>query len=140
MELLNNNNKKNPMFCTQIIAVSPRNVFLLSGYIVSFGLGENALKNRMQNIIALPRSRATYKSRQDTQLIPLRAANSRPSAINGVQPCFVLVSSYQQLMWLCQVGRIGERSPKWRWLKDKEGKSPRKQNKRRSEDRSEDLR
>ena len=40
----------------------------------------------------------------------------------------------------CQVGRIGKRSPKWRWLKDKEGKSPRIQNKRRSEDRSEDLR
>ena len=23
----------------------------------------------------------------------------------------------------CQVGRIGKRSPKWRWLKDKEGKT-----------------
>ena len=34
--------------------------------------------------------------------------------------------------FLCQVVRIGKRSPKWGWLKDKEGKSPRKQNKGRS--------
>ena len=40
----------------------------------------------------------------------------------------------------CQVVRIGNRSPKWRWLKDKEGKSPRKQNKASSEDWNEDLR
>ena len=36
--------------------------------------------------------------------------------------------------------RIGKRSPKWQWLKDKEGKSLPKQNKGRSEDQSEDLR
>ena len=29
----------------------------------------------------------------------------------------------------CQVVRIGNRSPEWWWLKDKEGKSPQKQNK-----------
>ena len=40
----------------------------------------------------------------------------------------------------CQVVRIGERSPEWRWLKGKEGKSPQEQNKGRSEDQSEDLR
>ena len=40
----------------------------------------------------------------------------------------------------CQVVRIGNRSPEWWWLKDKEGKSPRKQNKGKSEDQSEDLR
>ena len=34
---------------------------------------------------------------------------------------------------------IGNRSPEWRWLKDKEEKSPRKWNKKRSKDRSEDL-
>ena len=39
----------------------------------------------------------------------------------------------------CQVVRIGKRSPEWRWLKDKKGKSPGKQNKGRSEDQSEDL-
>ena len=33
-----------------------------------------------------------------------------------------------------------KRSPKWRWLKDKEGKSPWKQDKGMSEDKSEDLR
>ena len=40
----------------------------------------------------------------------------------------------------CYVVRIGNRSPKWPWLQDKEGKSPRKQNKGRSEDLREDLR
>ena len=40
----------------------------------------------------------------------------------------------------CQVARIGKRNPKWQWLKDKEGKSPLKQNKGRSEDQSENLR
>ena len=40
----------------------------------------------------------------------------------------------------CQVVRIGNRSPEWWWLTDKEGKSPRKQNKGKSEDQSEDLR
>ena len=40
----------------------------------------------------------------------------------------------------CQVVRIGKRSLEWWWLKDKEGKSPQKQNKGRSEDGSEDLR
>ena len=34
----------------------------------------------------------------------------------------------------CWVVRIGKRSPKWRWLKDKEGKSPRKQNRGRSKE------
>ena len=41
---------------------------------------------------------------------------------------------------LCQVVRIENRNPEWQWLKDKEGKSPQKQNKGRSEDHSEDLR
>ena len=41
---------------------------------------------------------------------------------------------------LCQVVRIEKRSPKWPWLKDEDGKSPRKQDKGRSEDLSEDLR
>ena len=45
-----------------------------------------------------------------------------------------------QLSYYCQVVRIGKRSPEWWWLKDKEGKSPQKQNKGRSEDWSEDLR
>ena len=40
----------------------------------------------------------------------------------------------------CQVVRIGNRSPEWWWLKDKEGKSPQKQNKGKSEDQSKDLR
>ena len=40
----------------------------------------------------------------------------------------------------CQVVRIGKRSPEWQWLKDKEGKSPQKQNKGRSKGQSEDLR
>ena len=31
-------------------------------------------------------------------------------------------------------GRLGERSPKWRWLKDKEGESPTKQNRGRSKE------
>ena len=41
--------------------------------------------------------------------------------------------------WDCQVVRTGKRSPKWQWLEDKEGKSPRKQNKGLSKDQSEDL-
>ena len=40
----------------------------------------------------------------------------------------------------CQVVRIGKRSPKWGWLKDKEGESPQKWNKERSKDQSEYLR
>ena len=40
----------------------------------------------------------------------------------------------------CQIVRIGKRSPKWQWLKEKEGKSLLKWNKGRSEDRSENLR
>ena len=40
----------------------------------------------------------------------------------------------------CQVVRMGNRSPEQLWLKDKEGKSLRKQNKGRSEDQSKDLR
>ena len=35
--------------------------------------------------------------------------------------------------------RIGKRSPEWRWPKDKEGESPQKQNKGKSEDQSEEL-
>lgn len=41
--------------------------------------------------------------------------------------------------WFCLVVRIGKKSPEWRWIKDKDGKSPQKQNKGRSEDQSEDL-
>ena len=40
----------------------------------------------------------------------------------------------------CQAVRIGKRSLEWWWLKDKEGKSPQKQNKGSSEDQNEDLR
>ena len=40
----------------------------------------------------------------------------------------------------CQVVRIGKRSPKQQWLKDKEEKSLQKQNKRRSKDQTENLR
>ena len=47
-------------------------------------------------------------------------------------------------LWLTHVdvlgSRIGKRSPEGRWLKDKEGESPGKQNKGRSKDRSENLR
>lgn len=46
-------------------------------------------------------------------------------------------------LWLIHVDvsvRIGKRSPEGRWLKDKKGESPGKQNKVRSEDRSENLR
>ena len=35
---------------------------------------------------------------------------------------------------------MGKTGPEWRWLKDKEGKSPQRQNKGRSEAWSEDLR
>ena len=38
----------------------------------------------------------------------------------------------------CQVVRIGNRSPEWWCLKDKEGNSPQKQNKGKSEDQSKD--
>ena len=44
------------------------------------------------------------------------------------------------LMWGCKVVRIGKMSPEWQWLKDKEGKSPPKWSKGRSEDQSEGLR
>ena len=39
-----------------------------------------------------------------------------------------------------RLGRIRKRSPKWWWLKDKEGESPQQYNKGSSEDQSEDLR
>ena len=40
----------------------------------------------------------------------------------------------------CYVVRIGKKSPEWQWLKDKAGKSLRKQNKGRPKDWSEDIR
>ena len=50
------------------------------------------------------------------------------------------IAETREMSGLCQVVRIGNRSPEWQWLKVKEGGSLQKQNKGRSKDWSQDLR
>ena len=54
--------------------------------------------------------------------------------------CLFVCRFQKSYFQYCQVVRIGNRNLEWRWLKDKEGKSLRKQNKGRSKDQREDLR
>ena len=66
--------------------------------------------------------------------IPLAAPVQQEVARKTSTPLFPKNWAFHLLRGECQVGKIGKRSPKWRWLQDKEGKSPGKLNKRRSED------
>ena len=60
----------------------------------------------------------------------------------------MILITYKIYLYLCKysifptVRKLEQekRSPKWQWLKDKQGKSPQKQNKGRSEDQSEAVR
>ena len=64
--------------------------------------------------------------------IPLAIPIQQEVARKTLTPLFPKNWASHLLRGECQVVRIGNRSPKWRWLKDKEGKSLGKQNKGRS--------
>ena len=72
--------------------------------------------------------------------MPLSIPGQQEVARKTSTPLFPKNWASHLLRGECQVVRIGKRSPEWRWLKDKEEKSLRKQNKGKSEDHSEDLR
>ena len=89
----------------------------------------------------LPEFAQTHVHRAGDAIQPSRPLLSpSPPAFNlpQHQSLFQCVSSSHQVAKVlefqlqhqsfCQMGRIGKRSPKWRWLQDKEGKSPRKGN------------
>ena len=63
-----------------------------------------------------------------------------PHSTHELHCRFHWVGPTSYFTWNCQGARRGKRSPEWQWLKDKEGKSPSKQNKERSKDQREDLR
>ena len=72
--------------------------------------------------------------------MPLTVPVQQEVVRDTLMPLFPKNWASQLLRGKGEVVRIGKRSPKWWWLKDKEGKSPQKQNKGRSKDWSEDLR
>ena len=64
--------------------------------------------------------------------MPLSIPGQQEVARKTSTPLFPKNWASHLLRGECSVVRIGKRSPKWWWLKDKEGKSPRKQNRQRS--------
>ena len=107
------------------------------GYIKLQLTTENITHPQMHTAIRTLRPETSLRGGGPMPLtIPVQSEVARKTSM----PLFPKNWTSHLLRGECQVVRIGKWSPEWRWLKDKEGKSPQKQNKGRSKDWSQDLR